>query len=271
VTGVRDSESEWLSERAWPGVVLATWEMLATRAAEIAEWQATGRTVLLRGQPQQWRLRPRLIRAAPEGAGADTLAAAERNAMSHFQSQAHLFHAESDLPENAHVDGSPELAWWSLMQHYGAPTRLLDWSSSPYVAAYFASEQFPREDGVVLVIDADRLNAHFEESKRKLGRGLYRTLDEPVAVWAFTPPRKTHRLVAQQGAFTVASHPDADHDDILEASGSIIRRWVVPSALKPMVLRHLRTMNVSAQTLFPGLDGLGRSTGELIKTILPRQ
>jgi hypothetical protein len=154
------------------------------------------------------------------------------------------------------------------MQHYGTPTRLLDWTSSPYVAAYFAAEQALDRDGAVLVIDANRLNDSFGKSNRALGRdGILRTMDEPPGVMAFTPEQKTRRLVAQQGYFTVATHPDVAHDELLSAAGAVIRRWIIPSNLKPMVLRHLRTMNVLAQTLFPGLDGLGRSAGELIKTI----
>jgi hypothetical protein len=257
-----------LSDTIWPGEEIASWDNLATRAGKVAERQAAGGTILLRGQPQQWTLRPSLIRAIPHGVSGSQLAEAERDAMIHFRSQAHLYTEEALPPE--HIDGSVELAWWTLMQHYGAPTRLLDWTSSPYVAAYFAAEQSPDDDGVILVIDADRLNAHFHETSRALDRqSIIRAADEPPGLMALTPERKTRRLVTHQGYFTVATHPDAVHDELLHAAGAILRRWIIPSDLKPLVLRHLRTMNVSAQTLFPGLDGLGRSAGELIKTITP--
>ena len=38
------------------------------------------------------------------------------------------------------------LEWLALMQHYGTPTRLLDFTRSPYVACYFALEELPRTD-----------------------------------------------------------------------------------------------------------------------------
>jgi len=259
-----------LSDKTWPGEELAAWANLAQRAGGIAELQAAGRTIILRGQPQQWTLEPSLLRAVPSGLSSFDIEQAEKAAMDHFRSQAHL--SPDEHLRIANVDGSVELAWWALMQHYGAPTRLLDWTASPYVAAYFAAEQSPQADGAVLVIDADRLNRHLRESNQSLGHlgnSIIRTPFEPPALMAFTPERKTRRLVTQQGYFTVATHPNVQHDELLEAAGAILGRWIIPSGLKPLTLQHLRTMNVSAQTLFPGLDGLGRTAGELIKTYRP--
>lgn len=255
-----------LSDKIWPGEELASWDNLALRASGAAEQQATGRTVLFRGQPKQWKLAPALLRATPRRVQGAELERAERAAMAHFRSQAHLF-SDGLLPQEE-VDGSIDLAWWALMQHHGAPTRLLDWTASPYVAAYFAAEQLPDDDGAILVIDADALKSHFDASvKAARGRRLNRTQDDPPGLLAFTLERKTHRLVVQQGYFTVATHPQHFHDELLRDAGAIVRRWIIPARVKSPFLRQLRTMNVSAQTLFPGLDGLGRSAGELIKTI----
>jgi len=46
--------------------------------------------------------------------------------------------ASQYIPENLIPDDEDLVGWWQLMQHYRAPTRLLDWTRSPYVATYFA-------------------------------------------------------------------------------------------------------------------------------------
>jgi hypothetical protein len=61
-----------------------------------------------------------------------------------FRQDAHRGLAPFVVPSNDYV-----LNWWPLMRHYGAPTRLLDWSLSPYVALYFAVEEPWDEDGAL--------------------------------------------------------------------------------------------------------------------------
>lgn len=249
-----------------PSVALSTWEALAIHAGRVAEAQGRGQFLLLRGQAQDWSLLPSLARVVPKDVSFYELQRAERDALQHFQSQAHL-HPEFQIPQD-HVNGSREFVWWAQMQHYGAPTRLLDWTTSPYVAAYFAAEQAPEHDGVVLVIDGAQLNRHFREGRGEAGgREFHRVESDPPGLFTYTLERKSHRLLNQQGHFTIATHPAIPQEELLKQAGATVSRWVVPAALKSSLLRHLRAMNVSAQTLFPGLDGLGRSTGEIVKTL----
>jgi FRG domain len=74
---------------------------------------------------------------------------AERYLLSTFQRRAH--HYITYPPER-----DDELEWLALMQHHGAPTRLLDWTKSPYVELFFALEPIMGADfAAVWAIDLD--------------------------------------------------------------------------------------------------------------------
>ncbi len=76
-----------------------------------------------------------------------------------FQQQAHQYTAQ--LPPDDDLPSS----WYAIMQHYGVPTRFLDWTKSAYVGLYFAVEEEPSEDGcAVWAIDMEWL----EDKARKL-------------------------------------------------------------------------------------------------------
>ena len=87
-------------------------------------------------------------------------------------------------------------------------------------------------------------------------------------------PKPTGRMVAQQSEFTVCTELLSDHDafaDDVVFSGvhggeghSIVKKYVIPSSLKPRFLANLEIMNITANALFPGIDGLGRSINELV-------
>ena len=80
---------------------------------------------------------------------------------------------------------------------------------------------------------------------------------------------QTDRMAAQQLLFTLSPRILADHGQLIartldRAAERAWQKLVVPAALKAEFMRRLRTMNITARTLFPGLDGVGRSIGELV-------
>ena len=76
----------------------------------------------------------------------------ENEALKRFKTQAHQF-----LPSNVITNTSDVTGWWGLMQHYGAATRRLDWSLSPFVAAYNACIEYPSCSGAIWVLHSSRL------------------------------------------------------------------------------------------------------------------
>jgi hypothetical protein len=164
------------------------------------------------------------------------------------------------------------------MQHHGAPTRLLDWSLSPYIALYFAVERDWDCDGVVWGFAINELRrrmseehgAHNATTDPKLS-GWFDTPAAPVHVSVVSSEHYSERMSRQQGLFTVCTQILADHADAIgrwlpgEEGRAHSFKLIIPKAAKPDFLRRLRRLNLTALALFPGPDGLGRSLSELVR------
>jgi hypothetical protein len=166
--------------------------------------------------------------------------------------------------------------WLAVAKHHSLPTRLLDWSYSPYVALHFVTASSGRfdVDGAVWMVD-------FVQTRERLPEPLRRSLEheggnaftaETLAEAAptlrhfdrlggdfvafFEPPSLDQRIVNQYGLFSLMPDPTARLDRWLEQHPDLVRRIVVPAELKWEVRDKLDQANVTERTLFPGLDGL---------------
>ena len=107
---------------------------------------------LFRGQSrQEWKLTTSFIRALPTGLNFEFAKNLEKAALDHFRSAAHLYLHQQISSEPVKMD---VVGWWTLMQHYRAPTRMLDWTSSPYVACYFAVQGAQEADCAIWCLDS---------------------------------------------------------------------------------------------------------------------
>ena len=168
--------------------------------------------------------------------------------------------------------------WLALAQHHGLPTRLIDWTYSPFVALHFATED-PADydrDGVVWCVNfieankllPQRLKTILEEeqsqtltidvlSQFKTLKAFDSTAREPFVVF-IEPPSLDTRILNQFALFSLMSNPSARLDTWLESHPELCRRVMVPAELKWEVRDKLDQANINERTLFPGLDGLSR-------------
>jgi hypothetical protein len=255
----------------WHRQVVGTWGDFVRLAEESLTRTPTPtpllQPVLYRGQASSaYGLEPSLLRVARNAKlEIPHLKSVENAALRDFQQQAHTFVPPALL--SATVDA---IDWWMLMQHYGAPTRLLDWTLSPYVAAYFAVRDNWDKEGTVWWVNAMILGhrtAHLADPKSgELTREVLDTCTAPT-IFPLDAKLLNERMIAQQGLFTVGSHLEMAHDEAIQRRLShtvlvTFGRWGIAAELKPKFLAHLHSMNITARSLFPGLDGFGKSIEE---------
>ena len=168
--------------------------------------------------------------------------------------------------------------WLALGQHHGLPTRLIDWTYSPFVALHFATEH-PEEydkDGIVWCVDfvqantllPKRLKTILEEEQSQTftidmlsqfqSLRAFDSLAHDPFVLFIEPPSLDTRILNQFALFSLMADPSARLDTWLEDHPDLYRRVIVPAELKSEVRDKLDQANINERTLFPGLDGLSR-------------
>lgn len=212
--------------------------------------------------------------------------------------------------EKSHIPDSGEsIEWLSLMQHYGSPTRMLDFSYSMYVALFMAIEGsfYPKSaiwalnkhvisekvfdkyraetnTNVASSTDLDRYT--YNEATTAINDRFVIDKEKPeLYLYATRPKLSNERINRQQGLFVIPSSIDVCFEEILKdyyddsfnvtmKFEDVVRMSVdhsfsqhavsvlkveIPKKLKYGISNVLRQMNITSETMYPGLDGLARS------------
>ena len=211
---------------------------------------------------------------------------------------AHDLTLESQVFRSFRKYGYAELAgysgFWHLLpvaQHHGLPTRLLDWTYSPLVAAHFATEDTAcyDRDGVIWRLDVTDfkryLPAPLQNKLKDTGSNIFtigmlekvipdfrqmRALDdEPYALF-FEPSSMIDRIVNQYALFSVVSDPAVLLSDIIEKRKIACRRIIIPKEVKLEIRDKLDYINISERMIYPGLDGVCRWITRRYSALGPR-
>jgi hypothetical protein len=191
----------------------------------------------------------------------------ERHILHTFKRKAHLL-----LPRTP--EEGETLEWLALMQHHGAPTRLLDFSWSAYVAAFFALEKATTDAAIWAICSGPEvrnfrgfyisaiLNRILKLKDSKTREDEFREAADaekiPPAMLG-EPVLMNQRMITQAGTFLIpCMRIDVPIESLLPGE-SVFKLVLVTKSLRKQAMRSLYSMNINNAALFPGIDGLARS------------
>jgi FRG domain len=167
-----------------------------------------------------------------------------------------------------------------MARHHGLPTRLLDWTANALFSLYFACHKHRDHNGKIWAMlrrsdennDIDAFTLAQIETEKKLFNYRKSGDSQDHAIKIIHPFYNTPRLLAQDGVFTIHSHPEKSMEDYAndstvsfkEENLDIVRLywWCVPKDNKVTILKGLSGLGVTRRSVYPDLDGVAQSLWE---------
>ncbi len=169
----------------------------------------------------------------------------------------------------------------ALAQHYGIPTRLLDWTEHPLVAIYFAIKKVLKSDSTRKSNDKDKFVIWALDLDWVINKAFPGGQTKKLSIYVVTAPRASNpNLHAQKGIFTT-EHITPEElakktnkqplDKIVikyfqnntdQHNEPVMIRFLVPNFLAPKLLRLLHYENINGATLYPGYNGIAKALQE---------
>ena len=218
--------------------------------------------IWFRGQANaRWKLVPKLYRMADSN---------ESEIRTEFRQRGLQLISEGQVPRD-------DKEWYFLMQHFGAPTRLLDWTDGALIALYFAvKEQNRYANGSVWMLDAGWFNDAVlnDHNPDNYISGVILPEWPEFADWfptpfsqnlnvaypvAVDPPHVARRVSVQRSRFTIHGKDRIGLDVI--ANGlprTRLAKMLIPNQVGKEILKNLQTCGIVETSVFPDLEGLSR-------------
>lgn len=246
---------------------ISNWDELDKVRRRFDDYEHKGKWVYRGQESADWKLESTFERAKTN-VGDRKPWEYEAAILREFTRRAH--HYIPDLPKSSDV-----LEWFSLMRHYGAPCRLLDFTYSLYVAAYFALKKATGENktAAIWAINLSWLKEKFGRAfpnenregdfRFKKPQDFYEHFLDFENPHDFVAPvnpfRMNQKLTAQQGIFLCPGNIENSFMDNLisdsEGMDENIVKIPLSTSIKSDVIKHLWYMNMNSATLFPDLAG----------------
>lgn len=164
-------------------------------------------------------------------------------------------------------------AWLSIMRHYGLPTRLLDWSRSPLIAAYFAVENWEKSkdvDGCIWVLNPSKLNASegFKDYLYSIDSHTALQMIRPAFKKEYVPESKKvidkvlacypiehdMRIYVQQSAFTIHN----TKRKLVHMKEGLLNKIIIPGEAKERISYELGIMGITLSHIYPDAQNIAK-------------
>jgi hypothetical protein len=183
------------------------------------------------------------------------------------------FRASAPGRHNATPSFDDYVGWLTLMQHHGLPTRLLDWTESAFLAAYFATctNYAGNPDRLIWVISPLKMRMENAEVVRTTSSGdpgveslassafepkIEGLVDLDLGCVPFFPQQIAPRMMQQQSVFTIHYKPEAI--ELRDKAHEYISVLVIPTKAVIPMRKALDAIGIDESSLFPDLDNLAK-------------
>ena len=183
------------------------------------------------------------------------------------------------------IDKNDFWSWYFLIQHYGGPTRLLDWTSNANVALFMAlnSNREKKDNPVIYFLAPNVMTDYaFKDIGRdteETGRVLYPGEDQtdlwianlmsentliPESPISLLPAYTDQRIVSQKSCFTLFGSrlngfvKNDKQITCICCDQKILHKVIIDGNSKEKLLNELAKVGVSSETIYPGLEGLAK-------------
>lgn len=176
----------------------------------------------------------------------------ERQIWTEFRRHAHSYVARVPAV-------SDTLDWLAFMQHYGAPTRLLDFTYSFWIALFFAFEEADTDCAVVALNPGSLAkNKPRTDYNLVLRENIEEGKHSDDYLYANVPFFTNDRLAIQKGTFVFSLNLQRTFQDLVDRNKKVTDQVIIPYTLFPEIRKRLNDFNCNSRVLFPGIDGYAR-------------